>query len=556
MNPAPPTLRLTIGASVALLLSLVLHPAASAQPAALEEGQERWIPHLTGGESTLWLLRIATDRSLVFRRSTTGRFERLEPLNAPVLQAAAGDTQLYAFAEGGAFYALSDKGWLRQHDLPHRMRPLDMVADELGVIALIQSPRAGELPLLPTEARPTTTQPFDPGNAACSLVRYDSRGWSGIAACPAEFSADGPVPPRIAALPNGPTIFWAASDTRRIVCRRYDPQREEWDRPTQTPPIPNLKNFWVTTVGRVPSLLAAYQDGTGGPQLRGYRLFGAPPEEGEWLARELHLSALPASIQPQHYDTAVGFNQHFALLMVDASAGAWVRFARFEPDLAESTVSVADVIDPRNSPSHRRNWIQGLTLLLLFAVLLSMMLFRRGAMMNVAILPPNTVLALTFQRLLGWLIDFGPISLISAAMLGVGWQKGLEELFGWATGSDVAEGRFPEARVLTWWAVSAGVYVVYAVIMELALQRTVGKLLTGTRVLADTGRRPSALQTIIRNVLRLIELMPPLWILGFLVVLSRNRQRMGDIFARTVVVRPLRTAPTREEPGAGPDEDQ
>jgi uncharacterized RDD family membrane protein YckC len=44
---------------------------------------------------------------------------------------------------------------------------------------------------------------------------------------------------------------------------------------------------------------------------------------------------------------------------------------------------------------------------------------------------------------------------------------------------------------------------------------------------------------VVRNVLRCLELMPPFWVLGFVVVLSRNRQRVGDIFARTIVVRRL-----------------
>jgi uncharacterized RDD family membrane protein YckC len=60
-------------------------------------------------------------------------------------------------------------------------------------------------------------------------------------------------------------------------------------------------------------------------------------------------------------------------------------------------------------------------------------------------------------------------------------------------------------------------------------------------VLSESGSVPTLRQILVRNALRLLELQPPLWILGFLVVLSRNRQRVGDLFARTVVIRHAKT---------------
>ena len=82
-----------------------------------------------------------------------------------------------------------------------------------------------------------------------------------------------------------------------------------------------------------------------------------------------------------------------------------------------------------------------------------------------------------------------------------------------------------------------------------ALRRTIGKVFLGTRVLSENGTRPNAVQIVARNVSRFLELLPPLWVLGFLVVLSRNRQRLGDIFARTVVVRGVKPAPKNPEAG-------
>jgi uncharacterized RDD family membrane protein YckC len=63
-------------------------------------------------------------------------------------------------------------------------------------------------------------------------------------------------------------------------------------------------------------------------------------------------------------------------------------------------------------------------------------------------------------------------------------------------------------------------------------------------VRTESGLRPRLWQIAVRNLLRYLELMPPYWVLGFVVVLSRNRQRVGDIFARTIVVRRAPTETT------------
>jgi uncharacterized RDD family membrane protein YckC len=59
----------------------------------------------------------------------------------------------------------------------------------------------------------------------------------------------------------------------------------------------------------------------------------------------------------------------------------------------------------------------------------------------------------------------------------------------------------------------------------------------GIRVLSETGQPASIVQIIIRNLTRFIELQPPMWLAMVLVVMSRNRQRFGDIMCRTLIVR-------------------
>ena len=120
-------------------------------------------------------------------------------------------------------------------------------------------------------------------------------------------------------------------------------------------------------------------------------------------------------------------------------------------------------------------------------------------------------------------------------MSGIQWLDGLRELAAWGIGTSSESGH-PPAEILMWWAASCSLHSLYMLVMELLTGRTVGKVLTGTRLLAETGTRPTVWQILVRNLLRLLELVPQFWILGLLVLLSRNRQRLGDIFARTLVV--------------------
>jgi uncharacterized RDD family membrane protein YckC len=163
-------------------------------------------------------------------------------------------------------------------------------------------------------------------------------------------------------------------------------------------------------------------------------------------------------------------------------------------------------------------------------------------MVRPATLPSDAALAFTFQRLAGCLIDMVPFALVLAAALGIDWQTALRELGVWATWWAVGtnSGKLPGAATLEWWGLTCAAYTVYALVMELLTRRTVGKTLTGMRVLSEAGQPPGAGQIVVRNVVRLLELLPPVWIMAFLVVLSRNRQRLGDILARTVVVRHLK----------------
>jgi len=81
--------------------------------------------------------------------------------------------------------------------------------------------------------------------------------------------------------------------------------------------------------------------------------------------------------------------------------------------------------------------------------------------------------------------------------------------------------------------------VVYGIATEWAWRgQTLGKRLLGLRVLDEQGLRLQPSQIVIRNLIRFVDALPALYMVGGAAMfLSRRAQRLGDLAARTVVVR-------------------
>lgn len=76
----------------------------------------------------------------------------------------------------------------------------------------------------------------------------------------------------------------------------------------------------------------------------------------------------------------------------------------------------------------------------------------------------------------------------------------------------------------------------YWVLLEWALGATIGKYVFGLRVLSVHGRACTFDEALRRNLLRAIDFLF-LYFLGFVVaMLNRKRQRLGDLWAGTLVV--------------------
>jgi uncharacterized RDD family membrane protein YckC len=83
------------------------------------------------------------------------------------------------------------------------------------------------------------------------------------------------------------------------------------------------------------------------------------------------------------------------------------------------------------------------------------------------------------------------------------------------------------------------VFFVYDILFEVfASGRTIGKRSAGLRVVRSGGQPVGFMASAVRNVLRLIDFLPSLYLVGTIsVIVSAHNQRLGDLAAGTIVVR-------------------
>jgi uncharacterized RDD family membrane protein YckC len=98
----------------------------------------------------------------------------------------------------------------------------------------------------------------------------------------------------------------------------------------------------------------------------------------------------------------------------------------------------------------------------------------------------------------------------------------------------------------------------YPVAFELgAGGRTPGKRWSSLRVVGDDGSPVTFRASALRNVLRLVDILPAMYLVGTVAIFAtRNNQRLGDVAAGTLVVREPRAAAVAAQPAAPVEPDE
>jgi uncharacterized RDD family membrane protein YckC len=124
------------------------------------------------------------------------------------------------------------------------------------------------------------------------------------------------------------------------------------------------------------------------------------------------------------------------------------------------------------------------------------------------------------------LVLLGAVFVILAATIGDSTVKGGEVYFE-LTGAEAA--------------LYLSLVLLYYFALEAAIGQTVGKLLLGLRVVSTDGSRPSVVAIAARTLLRVVDWLPLLYLVGFIAMLATGvrRQRLGDLAAKTGVAQAL-----------------
>ncbi len=94
------------------------------------------------------------------------------------------------------------------------------------------------------------------------------------------------------------------------------------------------------------------------------------------------------------------------------------------------------------------------------------------------------------------------------------------------------------------WIPALFIYFFYHPVLEVLMHgRTPGKRMAGVRIVDTNGRTPSTGALILRNVFRLVDSLPSLYMVGLTVCLfSKNAVRIGDMAAGTMLIKEQRTS--------------
>ncbi|QDV91540.1 RDD family protein [Phycisphaerae bacterium RAS2] len=191
------------------------------------------------------------------------------------------------------------------------------------------------------------------------------------------------------------------------------------------------------------------------------------------------------------------------------------------------------------NPALEQQWRDSLVMAGLLAFLTIVMWWRRADVALPVILPPGFVLAAVWRRVFATVFDLLPAYLITLPWIYPKLDPQMLQMYPNVTNEQLAE-MWAAIRIEQY--VAIGLYGLWCLIFEATIATTPGKAIFGCRVAAADGGRPSLGACVVRNAVRSLMVamgVPGLMItLMTIVIVSRNRQRVGDLLARTVVIEP------------------
>jgi len=557
-----------------------------------------------GSEAAVWL--ILTSRQQAGRENRPGLSAPLnlfawlapgakafEPVRIPpevghIVHRAAAGRSLFVFFDDGTFHSYSRIGRHIEVALPGRALPEAIAGihgeDQPGLYAIVRR-RVGRQILRQAEETPLATQrstqpslsaphggEADVGGEPLielegptgarsegtvhlagrfDLVAYRAGKWRYVAPLGYELPAGRPHAWCMTASGRLVQVFTVPSEGARHLdyIRWFE---GAWSQPRTLEVGGAIAHLVAGYTGSTPSLIVAAREAGGTREAASRLTWRIWREEGDvWQGSEplAFASPEPGPAPDGAGAAATGFCD--GALLARVGAGGSVEYSVFPPKGGPPTVPWTPVraFDRPSEPLLNPRLSEWARMAVFLAVMLLIFWRRQESLAMPARLPDGFELARYWKRAAAALVDLVPAL---AATAWIWLRPALEyraEIDAAVVWKDGALPSAPRNLLLGWFAARL-VYALYNGVFEYLWGTTPGKRLFGCRVVSEIPGRLTIGQVIIRNVVRVLELEPYLriWPLLLIVFLTRNRQRLGDLSARTVVVEP--TARSQRRPSS------
>ena len=523
---------------VCTLLSLAAVPAWGQERSWLSAGdaQGLWLTRVGGADGTFDLLT----------RPLGGRWNWVstELAGVPVAVAAIGGN-LHVVFQSGQYRIYSPGGGEGTPGDGLETAPLSMCG---GTLADSSTPTVvAILPPQKASATAATTSPAPPPPPPKAKASPKGKGES-VAGEPVvtlevrqnvrlrwQHLADLPVPASTAgagirsAIFDGVPCVLVLDPAPKLLAWRDS----AWQELPLNPPAGHVTILGLVAVEDRLAVLAAVEGEGGGRMLevgtytakdRGFS-WQAVTENGKSSAWPADRVAMPARLGSR---VAMVWRQGHELML-----------AAFSPVTGQLEPAEAVPADDQSSLDELGEEVYNYFLLGVFVLVVLSLLRPRGPVpYKPFLLPPNIVPANLGRRLLAAVIDLLPCNLVAGI-----WVQLFMPSYATRDMNDLLLRAVNDKITPPFHFVLAGilvlmVYIPYCVVMEKRFGATLGKRIMKLRVVGDEGQNLSIREAMLRNLLKVLEFswVPLLPLLFLVPLISRNRQRLGDMLARTVVI--------------------
>lgn len=319
-------------------------------------------------------------------------------------------------------------------------------------------------------------------------------------------------------------LFWqTAQGPVRFSRRRGD----EWSSPQTVVEAPGVVAGWAGATEKGPVFVAGRGETTQAVHLSvflrasdGWSTSGPAREGNDFLSVDAEKTGV--GVVRGRLAVARGKrNGEVEFGWADLGASPLLQFAPLSMRVEESTPE----------PS----WESTILTALVLGAVTFVMLRRREQINRPAAVPRGFVIAEPWRRVLATAVDIAPAMLVIMP-----WSMSMFPSDDFAVLFELAQDPEFVAKFVPINLAFVALYGLWCFIWEVKTSTTPGKRIFGCRVLSADGTAPTTRQIIVRNICRAITfaLGPPTLMVAMLLmlILTRNRQRIGDLLASTVVI--------------------